>query len=303
MYVTQKGEGPLWVLDEDDNVIDGGGGTPTGRWLLTMELRIVDGVLLSMHGTSIGGDCDVLRIQSDGGEDFHEIRGHGGSLSFRNTKVGGGVNVAGVERGGVSRARKASSGVQGVCPASCFVLFVRIGVAVVGREVMGLGRVGFGLRPQAFFKLATVTWGAGGVCAWIRIFQAVEHHEVGRLAGLGPVGWVCIWASILDASWYERVEFRKLQSCLKKQGLLSSPACPICSVAPDDWNIETGAITLNIGTNGTRYVVKSGVDLKSEFWIGLGWVGHFPLPTNTRQLSIANTRQTEFLGTPACREC
>ena len=90
MYDTQKGEGPLWVLDDDDNVIDGGLGTPTGRWLLTMNLRVHDGVTLSVHGTSIGGDCDVLRIKSDGSDEFYEVRAHGGNLSFRNTKVGGG---------------------------------------------------------------------------------------------------------------------------------------------------------------------------------------------------------------------
>ncbi|CAN0447418.1 unnamed protein product, partial [Laminaria digitata] len=88
MYNIQKADGPLWVLDDDDNVIDGGGGTPTGRWLLTMDLRVVDGVTLSVHGTSIGGDADVLRIESDGEDAFHEIRGHGGSLSFVSTKVG-----------------------------------------------------------------------------------------------------------------------------------------------------------------------------------------------------------------------
>ena len=99
MYSIQKESGPLWVLDADDNIIDGGGGTPTGYWLLTMDLRVHDGVTLIMHGTSVGGDCDVLRIRSDedgdgayvsgyGGEHFHELRGHGGSLSFMNTKVG-----------------------------------------------------------------------------------------------------------------------------------------------------------------------------------------------------------------------
>lgn len=78
-------DGPLYVLDEDDNIIPGG--TPTGRWLLTRDLRVTNGGTLLVHGTSIGGDCDVLRIRSDGPSAFHEIRGHGGSLSFRSTKV------------------------------------------------------------------------------------------------------------------------------------------------------------------------------------------------------------------------
>ncbi|CAN0540939.1 unnamed protein product, partial [Scytosiphon promiscuus] len=58
MYNIQKGSGPLWVLDDDDKIIDGGGGTPSGRWLLTMDLRVHDGVTLVMHGSSVGGDCD-----------------------------------------------------------------------------------------------------------------------------------------------------------------------------------------------------------------------------------------------------
>ncbi|CAM9590634.1 unnamed protein product, partial [Hapterophycus canaliculatus] len=35
----------------------------------------------------IGGDCDELRIQSTGSDDYHEVRGHGGSLYFENTIV------------------------------------------------------------------------------------------------------------------------------------------------------------------------------------------------------------------------
>lgn len=86
MYNIQSGSGPLYTLDDDDNIIDGGGGTPTGRWLLTMNLRVLDGVTLYVHGTSIGGDCDVLRIESTD-DTYHEVRGYGGSLSFKSTKV------------------------------------------------------------------------------------------------------------------------------------------------------------------------------------------------------------------------
>lgn len=77
------GNGPLQILDADDKIV---GGTPTGYWLLTMDLTVVDGVTLSVHGTSIGGDCDVLRIKSTS-DSFHELRAHGGSLSFMSTKV------------------------------------------------------------------------------------------------------------------------------------------------------------------------------------------------------------------------
>jgi len=86
MYNAQSGSGPLYTLDDDDNVVDGGGGTPTGRWLLTMNLRVVDDVTLYIHGTGAGGDCDVLRIESTD-DDYYEIRGYGGSISFKETTV------------------------------------------------------------------------------------------------------------------------------------------------------------------------------------------------------------------------
>ena len=65
MYNTQSGSGPLYVLDSSDKVVSGGGGSasPTGRWLLTSGLEILDGVTLYVHGKSAGGDADVLRIE------------------------------------------------------------------------------------------------------------------------------------------------------------------------------------------------------------------------------------------------
>ncbi len=53
------------MLDSDNNKVDGGGepATPTGYWLLTSSLIILDNVKLMVKGTSIDGDCDVLRIQ------------------------------------------------------------------------------------------------------------------------------------------------------------------------------------------------------------------------------------------------
>ncbi|CAM9595723.1 unnamed protein product [Ectocarpus sp. 4 AP-2014] len=88
MYNTQSGSGPLYVLDSSNNIVSGGGGSasPTGYWLLTSSLEILDGVTLYVHGTSAGGDADVLRIQSTD-DDFWEIRGWGGSLSFKETTV------------------------------------------------------------------------------------------------------------------------------------------------------------------------------------------------------------------------
>ncbi|CAB1096849.1 MEP10 [Ectocarpus sp. CCAP 1310/34] len=88
LYNTQSGSGPLYVLDSSNNIVSGGGGSasPTGYWLLTSSLEILDGVTLYVHGTSAGGDADVLRIQSTD-DDFWEIRGWGGSLSFKETTV------------------------------------------------------------------------------------------------------------------------------------------------------------------------------------------------------------------------
>lgn len=84
MYNAQTGdEGPLYVLNDSDEIV---GGTPTGRWLLDRNLRVVGGATLSVHGLSIGGDADVLRIQSTD-DDYFELRGYGGSLSFKSTKV------------------------------------------------------------------------------------------------------------------------------------------------------------------------------------------------------------------------
>lgn len=87
LYNARAGKDPLYVLDENDKVIEGAT-EGTGRWLLKGELFVYDGVTLYMHGTSIGGDCDVLRIQSDGDDAYHEFRAHGANLSFKNTKVG-----------------------------------------------------------------------------------------------------------------------------------------------------------------------------------------------------------------------
>ncbi|CAM9449094.1 unnamed protein product [Scytosiphon promiscuus] len=85
MYNAQggAGEGPLYVLDEADEVTTG---EPTGRWLLDRDLRVTNGVTLYVHGLSIGGDADVLRIKSTSSE-FYELRGYGGSLSFKSTTV------------------------------------------------------------------------------------------------------------------------------------------------------------------------------------------------------------------------
>ncbi|CAM9161226.1 unnamed protein product [Ectocarpus sp. 13 AM-2016] len=87
IYTAQGGhndDGPLFVLDSNDNVV---GGSPTGYWLLMRDIHVEEDSLLQVHGPDAGGDARVLRIQSTGSSDYYEIRGHGGSLSFMDTKV------------------------------------------------------------------------------------------------------------------------------------------------------------------------------------------------------------------------
>lgn len=84
MYEAQgDAEGPLYVLNAENEVV---GGSPTGYWLLDRDLRVTQGVTLEVHGSAAGGDCDVLRIKSTD-DDYYEVRGYGGNLSFRNTVV------------------------------------------------------------------------------------------------------------------------------------------------------------------------------------------------------------------------
>ena len=59
----------------------------TGKWLFTSGLFVLKGSIFCCRGTSIGGDCDELRIQSTGSTNVHEVCGHGGSLCFKETLV------------------------------------------------------------------------------------------------------------------------------------------------------------------------------------------------------------------------
>ena len=59
---------------------------PTGTWLLSEDLYVLDDVTLNIFGTESGGDCDELRLLSDS-TTFINLRGHGGSLHFKDTTV------------------------------------------------------------------------------------------------------------------------------------------------------------------------------------------------------------------------
>ena len=67
--------GPLYPISGEDGV-----------WNLDETLYIEDGVTLNVHGTSVGGDCNHLRMLSNS-KKFINLRAHGGSLDFMNTTV------------------------------------------------------------------------------------------------------------------------------------------------------------------------------------------------------------------------
>ncbi|CAN0209622.1 unnamed protein product [Ectocarpus sp. 12 AP-2014] len=79
-------KGPVYILDDDGTKLDIPSGI-TNNWLLAAELYVTGGGVFYCKGTSAGGDCNQLRIQSTGSADFHEVRGHGGSLYFEDTIV------------------------------------------------------------------------------------------------------------------------------------------------------------------------------------------------------------------------
>ncbi len=59
-------------------------------WLLRAELRISQGARLNLHGSSIGGDCNELRLRSNGDnsiDDYTVIRADYGHVDMRNTLV------------------------------------------------------------------------------------------------------------------------------------------------------------------------------------------------------------------------
>ena len=70
-------KGPIYQLDDDGNVLETVGevGEPvTGKWLLAAELYMTNGAVFYCKGTTHDdGDCDELRIQSNGPDDWYEV--------------------------------------------------------------------------------------------------------------------------------------------------------------------------------------------------------------------------------------
>lgn len=58
----------------------------SGEWYLESELYVLDGITLEIYGTSVGGDCDYLKMKSDSTGHVY-VRAHGGSLDIMDTKV------------------------------------------------------------------------------------------------------------------------------------------------------------------------------------------------------------------------
>ncbi len=74
VYDALGDAGPLYPLEA------------RGEWMLEESLYVLDGIVLNVHGTDIGGDCDYLKLRSDS-DTFVNLRAYGGSLDFVNTKV------------------------------------------------------------------------------------------------------------------------------------------------------------------------------------------------------------------------
>lgn len=64
-------KGPVYVLDGKKKVTVPAGSF-TNKWLLEAELYITGGATFQCVGSSSGGDCDELRIESTGSNAFHE---------------------------------------------------------------------------------------------------------------------------------------------------------------------------------------------------------------------------------------
>lgn len=64
--------GPIYMLDDDGEVVN----KPTGvtkKWLLAADMTITGGSVFYCIGSELDGDCDELRIQSTGSDDFHQV--------------------------------------------------------------------------------------------------------------------------------------------------------------------------------------------------------------------------------------
>eukprot|EP00752_Nemacystus_decipiens_P012441 g11022.t1 len=83
---------PLYAIDPNTSAISE---NITGTWLLEEDLYVEDGITLKVWGSESGGMADELRLKSspptdeDGNGTYINLRAHGGSLDFENTKVFG----------------------------------------------------------------------------------------------------------------------------------------------------------------------------------------------------------------------
>ncbi|CAM9392193.1 unnamed protein product [Discosporangium mesarthrocarpum] len=72
-------KGPIYILDESNNIVDTPWAEPTGKWYIESDLYVLDGITLEVVN-------EELRIESTDTA-FHNLRGHGGSLYFEKSIV------------------------------------------------------------------------------------------------------------------------------------------------------------------------------------------------------------------------
>lgn len=85
IWEARSGKAPLYAVDPDSGDVSD---TITGTWLLTESLYVTDGITLKVWGSDSDGLADELRLKSTS-DTFINLRAHGGSLDFENTKVFG----------------------------------------------------------------------------------------------------------------------------------------------------------------------------------------------------------------------
>lgn len=79
-------KGPIYMLDDSGDKIVAPTSV-TNRWLLEAELYVTDGAVFYCKGTDVGGDCNELRIQSTGPDDYYEVGWAGISFSFLEARM------------------------------------------------------------------------------------------------------------------------------------------------------------------------------------------------------------------------
>lgn len=81
-FVSPKHPESLHPIDDVGDVTN----STTGKWILNVDLCVLDGVIFEVRGSTTGGDADELRLLSEPSK-FINLRAHGGSLDIDSTKI------------------------------------------------------------------------------------------------------------------------------------------------------------------------------------------------------------------------